>query len=640
MPEASAGPRPLLNTDDPYRIYFCSMNRAAHLPLVWGCLRAAVEAEKDLAPRFHFARPAFFLGQEQGLLADLDRPALFLASCYVWNMRKNLAICREVRRRFPNVVIIVGGPHVPDVPTSLFADEPCIDYAVHGEGERPFTRLLAALCSDERDLSTIPGLTWRCGDVAVTNPGRDGLPKDIDLASPYLAGHFEDCVEEARAARLEPIALWETNRGCPYNCTFCDWGSATFSKIKQFRMDRLTSEIRWFADHRIDSILCCDANFGILPRDIEITRALSTSRLLRGYPRKFVTNWAKNPRSNVPDMSRLLVASGLAAGTILAMQTATAKSLEYTRRANIPMSDYRKLAGALQERGVRVYTELILGLPGETLESWRNSLVEILATGIEDDLMTYECVVLPNSEMNLPAYRAAHGLQTVTRPFLPGDVESVEVVVGTAAMPPADWVAAWRFTTMIQALHCLGLTRPLATYLRRSGRLALADFYPAMSKHFTTHPDTLLEQALGRITRLFADYQLDPALPLDGKVETQPDMLESVTAVAPDKMGWLYHEWVWAVVVQDLPRFSRDLEAALQAIGIEVDPVLEDLLRFQQDAIFSPDYDLRTGRTAVYAFDWKQYFASEAQREPCPGPTRVVFAGPSRQRVGRNPGLS
>ena len=68
------------------------------------------------------------------------------------------------------------------------------------------------------------------------------------------------------------IGLWETNRGCPFQCTFCDWGSATASKVSRFEMDRLEREIKWMAEKKIKYIFVCDANFGIQKRDIEIAK--------------------------------------------------------------------------------------------------------------------------------------------------------------------------------------------------------------------------------------------------------------------------------------------------------------------------------------------------------------------------------
>ena len=88
----------------------------------------------------------------------------------------------------------------------------------------------------------------------------------MDIPSPYLAGYFDEIVDEMREQGLEPYALWETNRGCPYSCTFCDWGSATMTKVRKFSLERAKAEAKWFSDKKIKAVYNCDANFGIFPR--------------------------------------------------------------------------------------------------------------------------------------------------------------------------------------------------------------------------------------------------------------------------------------------------------------------------------------------------------------------------------------
>ena len=101
------------------------------------------------------------------------------------------------------------------------------------------------------------------------------------LPSPYISGVFDDLFDD----RYNFHAVWETNRGCPYACTFCDWGSATMSKVRTFPEDRLQKEIDWFADHRIQWIYGADANFGILPRDETIAEWLAATARARGEAR-------------------------------------------------------------------------------------------------------------------------------------------------------------------------------------------------------------------------------------------------------------------------------------------------------------------------------------------------------------------
>ena len=163
-------------------------------------------------------------------------------STYVWNFQISLEIAKRLNCR-----VIFGGPHVPKDTENFIKKYPFIHTACYGEGERASVALLE---------------------------GNDWTPNRIDdmniLPSPYLEGTFDELIKAYPEENW--IALWETNRGCPFSCTFCDWGTATKSKVFKFEIDRLYKEMDWFAKHQIEYIYCCDANFGMLPRDLDILR--------------------------------------------------------------------------------------------------------------------------------------------------------------------------------------------------------------------------------------------------------------------------------------------------------------------------------------------------------------------------------
>ena len=79
----------------------------------------------------------------------------------------------------------------------------------------------------------------------------------------------------------------ETNRGCPFQCTFCDWGSATAAKVTKFEQERLDAELQWMADRKIQYVFVCDANFGIQKRDVEIAESVAKIKQKTGYPHGF-----------------------------------------------------------------------------------------------------------------------------------------------------------------------------------------------------------------------------------------------------------------------------------------------------------------------------------------------------------------
>jgi 2-(S-pantetheinyl)-carbapenam-3-carboxylate methyltransferase len=609
------------------KIYFCGVNRAVHLPLVWGCLRAYAETIPAIRENYSFEEPFFFLGQRDTLVDSLREPYVFLISCYIWNIRKNLEIARQVKERYPHAIIVAGGPQVPDKPEALFAEAPYLDFAIHNEGELPLSQLLLELLKDQPDYSGVSALSWRGPDGQVrTNAMKDRLPMEINVPSPYLEGYFEHSIEAARSAGLDPIVLWETNRGCPYSCTFCDWGSANMTKLRRFPVERLSREIDYFAQKRIRAILGCDSNFGILPRDLDLTRQLVARKLVSGYPTRFITSYAKNANDRVVDISKLLVQAEMANGTILAMQSTTTEVLEAVRRSNIPFEGYRKMSQRLKDEGVRTYTEMIVGLPRETRQSWVTGMCKALEAGIHDDVMVYECVLLPNSQLGDAASREKYGLKTMIRPYLTDDMERVEVVIGTNTLSTEDWLYCWMFSIIVQGLHNLGLTRYLAMFLHREGLLTYENLYRPLLEEALAHPESPLGRPLHRIRRLLLDYLADSQMPMEDKLLTQQDMIDFSKRVMPSKPAWLLHEWWWVNVIQDQESLFAQLRANLAA-RVPVDAAFDSALRFQQDMAAIMLRGTMPDTVPTYAYNWMEYFEDEKVKlQEAGAPVRVAVA--------------
>ena len=92
----------------------------------------------------------------------------------------------------------------------------------------------------------VPNISWIDKNQAYQN--NKNLPRLRDfenVPSPYLTGVFDELIKENPKERW--LASWETNRGCPFSCAFCDWGSATASKVSRMHLDRIYKELDWFS---------------------------------------------------------------------------------------------------------------------------------------------------------------------------------------------------------------------------------------------------------------------------------------------------------------------------------------------------------------------------------------------------------
>ena len=257
-------------------------------------------------------------------------------------------------------------------------------------------------------------------------------------------------------------AAWETNRGCPFGCTFCDWGGAIASKVYRFDMERVKAETDWFARKHLAHIFFCDANFGILPRDIDIAKAFVESLERHNARISVSVQTAKNSTERCYEVQRILWNSGRAfLSATTSLQSVDAGALKAIKRDNISLESFHELQRRHRANGVPTNTEMIVGLPGETYASFANGIAEVISRGQHNYLNVYECQVLPNAEMGSIEYQRRYGLELKAIPMIEGSlsgaeeqiVESIDTVVATESMPHEDWVRARAFAWAAQFLH-------------------------------------------------------------------------------------------------------------------------------------------------------------------------------------------
>jgi len=215
-------------------------------------------------------------------------------SSYVWNFQINLKIAKGLKEKDCNRVIVFGGPQVPESwqGMKVFLEKyPFIDVGCYGEGEIPFLMILENLKKRSwKDVSSIGFM--RAGDFFYNNISKK--IKNLDeIPSPYLEGILDVLMKAYPEERWS--ALLETNKGCPYSCSYCYWGTKTRNKIHKYSLNRVFKEIDWFSKHRIQFVFCCDANFGILKRDIDIAKRVAVNKKEYGYPEAFSVQILKTP---------------------------------------------------------------------------------------------------------------------------------------------------------------------------------------------------------------------------------------------------------------------------------------------------------------------------------------------------------
>jgi len=457
-------------------------------------------------------------------------------SCYLWNWEFSKALGAAIKEQWPHCLVVIGGPQLPSLPQpktlpvetdlcsdqpayllpikgaalddfpyhAVFDDFPSADIAVYGEGELTFAEILRVVseCHGRsgiefqsgifEKLRIIPGLAIKT-DRGTYFTGEPQRIRDLSqLPSPYLTGCFDALLthrtHDAETGVETPIdwqASLETNRGCPYMCSFCAWGPESLAKFFQFPLERIYREIEWMGQHHIRYLFSCDANFGMIKRDLDIARILAFTKQLYGYPKEFRACTAKNSNDQVFEISKILHQAGMSKGATLSFQSIDPRTLGLIKRKNIKIDNFADFLRRYREHDINTYTELILGLPGETRQSFEAGIDSILDAGKHEGLNIYLCQVLPQTEFDDPEYRKTHGMITVRSPLLlqhstpSNDLykEYNEIVIGTSSMPTIIWRDVYMFSWVVQAFHVLGLTRYLAVFCRHELGMAYSTFY-------------------------------------------------------------------------------------------------------------------------------------------------------------------
>lgn len=443
-------------------------------------------------------------------VAKLQHHDIVGFSTYVWNNSYNSVLARELKKANPNIFIIGGGPEYPITNPDFFKIHPYLDICVKLEGEITFKNILEQFVSNKPDYKSIPGLLIN-NDGAVLDTGDSKRIDELDtIPSPYLTGIFDSLMAAHPEVRWN--ATLETNRGCPYACTFCDWGSLTYNKVKKFDLTRVYHELEWVGQRGIDFVSFTDANFGIFTdRDSLIADKLIEVQQTYNNPKAYTISWAKNQKREVVEIvKKLIYQGGAKIGLNLSVQTMDENTLDVIKRKNLGTNQIEEVFELCEENNIPLYTELILGLPGETLSSWKENFFRLYKAGNHTGITVYQAQLLENAEMNL-LQRKLYKLEgRIVYDYLVGTYnehelqEGIKVVVSTRDLPRDSMIQAQVYSWFQNTFHINGITNYISRILYKKYGIEYKEFYDQLYQYIQMDPWLLSE--IHRITEHFSNW--------------------------------------------------------------------------------------------------------------------------------------
>ena len=381
-------------------------------------------------------------------------PDILGLSNYCWSHNVSYEIFKMCKKTNPNVVTIWGGPNFPiDFPSQKKFMERYkeVDIYVPTEGEIGFSNVVKKVLESNSIDEVKQKITQNPIDGCVSRNEQGQIQCTIptlrissldEIPSPYLNGMMSKFFD----GKLTPML--QTNRGCPFHCTFCTDGRDEVNKVNSFDIKRVQSEIQYIAEHipkNTHSLHISDLNFGMYPRDIEICESLAKIQEKFGYPKYIKCTTGKNQKDKIIKAIKKLNRS---LRVTMSVQSLDPDVLNNIRRDNISVDHMLALYPAIKEADLQTTSEVILGLPGETYSNHIQTLRDLIRAKM-DEIVVHTCMLLDGSEMNLPEERKKWGMKTKFR-ALQRDfaelssgkkvIEYEEVVVGSNTMTFEEYI--------------------------------------------------------------------------------------------------------------------------------------------------------------------------------------------------------
>lgn len=488
------------------------------LPYSSATLWSYVQTQQDIIDRYELGGMFFEKDSYTNIIDQLDNPAVFGMSCYVWNANFNDGLAQQIKERYPECLIVYGGPHLPQsADDDWWGKHPYVDAVVYYEGEKVFADILR--CEDRGSIAEIPNVCVNFGSHwTYSNDPTANRIRDLQvIPSPYASELFKN-------VQANNAALFETHRGCPYACTFCDWGSLTYTKVTKYDIDRIRADIEWAAKNKIGFLYNVDANFGIFKeRDHIIVDMLIEAKEKYGYPKMYFVNWAKNANEDILQMAKKLYDAKLIKTFIMSLQTLTQDALELIKRDNMDINKYTFFANRCKELELPFDCELILGNPGETVDGWKQTYLT-LADFEQLSTQIFPLAILPGAELATKENRELFEIKTVLKPF-PG-VGQAEVPEYMEQIESTKWLSAddirylFEWTWCARTGHEFNFMRDFANYVDRHGIIDKTAFYDRWHHY--------VKNSNGAINRVF-------------KTVVEQRVANGVFGIAMQSMGFREH---------------------------------------------------------------------------------------------------
>lgn len=320
---------------------------------------------------------------------DVD---ILCTSHYIWNHDYLCEQLSRIKNKLkPDFKIIAGGPSIDvNINKEFFTHHHYIDYAVYGPGEVAFADIITHLISKKPLVAfNTSNCAWQNHKTGKTTIADYKVVKMIET-SPYI--HNKDMFtvmatqlkEQAKLVKKEVWMPYTVTRGCPYSCTFCDWNGGLGTKVSR-RKNTYQQEIDLFEELDLTNVYLSDANVGLYNEDVDMVEYFAEKNIKGNNKFIIQGNYSKLNKNNNLKIFHALARGRLITRTLnFSLQDTNQQVLKNIDRPDIGWDEHVKIARELKTTHPHliIKAQIIYGLPGQTPETWKQTLLQLIEENI------------------------------------------------------------------------------------------------------------------------------------------------------------------------------------------------------------------------------------------------------------------
>lgn len=289
-----------------------------------------------------------------------EKPDVVAFSCYIWNMEFVNRLAELIKLVDPNIEILYGGPEVSYEGKEFLENHPG-EYVIVGEGEKTFREFVLYKLGEGK-IEDIKGLNYKRDGKVFENPKRPEMDMN-ELVFPYT---YEEDINNK-------IVYYEASRGCPFKCKYCL--SSVMHGVRFLDVERVKKELKYFMERGLKLVKFVDRTFNCNREyTVELLKYLSEqdteTRFHFEVAADLLTEEQIEILNNAPK-GRFQLEVGV--------QTTNNEILHNINRYITYENIKEKVLKVASGKNVMQHLDLIAGLPGEDLESFKKSFNDVHA---------------------------------------------------------------------------------------------------------------------------------------------------------------------------------------------------------------------------------------------------------------------